>query len=105
MTGRECAKLIGSPIRKLPLRALRSLAGTMWRARLSEAPPGQIEFALHPWLVSTEKLERTTGWRPRHTSRETFEITMRAHDRLAPDRAAATATGNGVPADARSAVA
>ena len=84
MTLRECADLLGTPIRKMPLRAYRGLAKTMWAARLSEAPPGQIEFALHPWLVSNEKLKQTTGWRPRHTSRETFELTMRAHGKLPP---------------------
>jgi UDP-glucose 4-epimerase len=96
MTLRECAEVIGSPIRRMPLRAYRGLARTMWRARLSEAPPGQIEFALHPWVVSNDKLKRTTGWSPKHTSRETFEITMRAHGKLPPagaptgDRPAAT---------------
>jgi UDP-glucose 4-epimerase len=106
MTTRECAELIGSPIRKMPLRAFRSLARAMWKARLSEAPPGQIPFALYPWIVSTEKIERTTGWRPAHTTRETFEITMRAHGKLPPAEApVAAATGDGVPADTRSAVA
>jgi UDP-glucose 4-epimerase len=84
MTLRECAEIVGSPIRRMPLRAYRALAKAMWAARLSEAPPGQIEFALHPWIVSSEKLERTTGWTPRHSSRETFEITMRAHGKPAP---------------------
>jgi hypothetical protein len=56
----------------------------MWALRQSEAPPGQIDFALYPWIVSTEKLRRTTGWSPRHTSRETFEITMRTHGKLPP---------------------
>ena len=37
------------------------MARTMWAARLSEAPPGQIEFALYPWVVSNEKLKQTTG--------------------------------------------
>ncbi len=87
MTMRECAELIGSPIRRMPVRAYRGLARTMWRARLSEAPPGQVDFGLYSWLVSTDKLKRTTGWAPRHTSRETFELTMRAHGKLAgPDR-------------------
>jgi UDP-glucose 4-epimerase len=96
MTLRECAEVIDSPIRRMPLRAYRGLARAMWRARLSEAPPGQIEFALYPWIVSNEKLKRTTGWTPKHTSRETFEITMRAHGKLPPageptgDRPAAT---------------
>ena len=89
MTMRECAELIGSPIRRLPLRAYRGLARAMWAARLSEAPPGQIDFALYPWLVSNEKLKRETGWRPHYTSRETFKITMRAHGKLPPEGARA----------------
>jgi UDP-glucose 4-epimerase len=85
MKMRECAELIGSPVRKLPLRVYRGMAKAMWAARASEAPPGQIEFALHPWIVSANKLKLTTGWQPRHTSRETFEITMRTHGKLPPE--------------------
>jgi UDP-glucose 4-epimerase len=108
MTLRECAELIGSPIRKMPLRAYRGLARAAWGARLSEAPPGQIEFALHSWIVSNEKLKQTTGWRPRHTSRETFELTMRAHGKLPlaePPGADPSARGNGLPAETTSNVA
>ena len=43
-----------------------------------EAPPGQIEFVRHPWIASNEKLKAELGWTPRHTSRETFEIALRA---------------------------
>jgi UDP-glucose 4-epimerase len=82
MTLRECSEIIGAPIKKMPLRAYRGLARAMWAARVSEAPPGQIEFALHPWVVSNEKLKRTTGWSPQYSSRETFEITMRTHGKL-----------------------
>ena len=84
MTNRECAELIGVPIRKLPLRVYRGLARTMWRLRQAEAPPGAIDFALYSWLLSNEKLKRTTGWTPRYSSRETFEITMRAHGKMPP---------------------
>jgi UDP-glucose 4-epimerase len=96
MTSRECAEMIGSPIRRMPVRAYRRLARTLWNIRLSEAPPGSVDFALYPWIVSNEKLKRETGWSPRYTTRETFEITMRAHGKLPPDgtpaggRAAAT---------------
>jgi UDP-glucose 4-epimerase len=96
MTSRECAEMIGSPIRRMPVRAYRGLARAMWNARLSEAPPGSVDFVLYPWILSNEKLKRETGWRPRYTSRETFEITMRAHGKLGPEgtpageRAAAT---------------
>jgi len=90
MTNRECAELIGTPIRKMPLRVYRGLARVMWRLRQSEVPPGGIEFALHSWLLSNEKLKRTTGWSPRYTSRETFEITMRAHGKMPPVQSAGT---------------
>jgi UDP-glucose 4-epimerase len=90
MTNRECAELIGVPIRKLPLRVYRGLARVMWKLRQSEVPPGGIEFALHSWLLSNEKLKRTTGWSPKYTSRETFEITMRAHGKLPPSETSGT---------------
>jgi UDP-glucose 4-epimerase len=94
MTTRECAELIGTPIRRMPLKLYRVLARAMWRIRQSEAPPGLIEYALHSWLLSNEKLKRTTGWSPRYSSRETFEITMRAHGKLPP----AETTGTEFPA-------
>jgi UDP-glucose 4-epimerase len=90
MTNRECAELIGVPIRKLPLRVYRGLAKTMWRLRQAEAPPGAIDFALHSWLLSNEKLKRTTGWSPKYSSRETFEITMRAHGKMPPSETVGT---------------
>jgi UDP-glucose 4-epimerase len=82
MTLRECAELIENPIRRLPLWGYKALGAVMWKLRQSEAPPGQIPFALYPWIVSNEKLKSTLDWTPRHSSRETFEIAMRAHGRL-----------------------
>jgi UDP-glucose 4-epimerase len=81
----ECAEAIGLPRRRVPLPVMRRMAALTWRLRMSEAPPGSLEFAVHPWIVSNEKLKRETGWRPRFSSRETFEITMRAHGKLPAD--------------------
>jgi UDP-glucose 4-epimerase len=81
MTLRECTQLAGTPIRRMPLAAYRGLARLLWRLRVSEAPPGQIAFARYPWVVSNEKVKATLGWSPRYTSRETFEITLRAKGR------------------------
>ncbi|MEA2409561.1 MAG: UDP-glucose 4-epimerase [Thermoleophilaceae bacterium] len=81
----ECAALIGLPRRRVPLAVMRRLLSFMWRARASEAPPGSLAFAVHPWIVSAGKLKRETGWEPRFSSRETFEITMRAHGKLPAD--------------------
>src|SRR3989442_13467842 len=91
MTTGECAELIGMKVRRVPLRLWRRVAAAAWRMRQSEAPAGSLEFAIHPWIVSNDKLKSETGWRPRYSSRETFEITMRAHGRLdgAPAKAPA----------------
>jgi UDP-glucose 4-epimerase len=81
----EAAAIAGKKVRKIPLKLYRRMAAASWKLRLRnvEAPPGQIEFVLHPWIASNEKLKSELGWAPRYTSRETFEITMRAKG-LAP---------------------
>jgi UDP-glucose 4-epimerase len=85
----ECASLIGLPRRRVPLRLWRRFAAVMWALRASEAPPGSLDFAVHPWIVSNAKLKSVAGWEPRYSSRETFEITMRTHGKLADTGAAA----------------
>jgi UDP-glucose 4-epimerase len=76
----EAARLAGLKTRKISTAVYRRIAKAAWRLRLPkvEAPPGQIDFILYPWIASNEKLKAELGWMPRYTSRETFEITMRA---------------------------
>jgi hypothetical protein len=61
----------------------KRLAAGLWKAHVTEAPAGQLEFVIHPWVASNEKLKSTTGWTPRWTSREVFELTMKAKGKLA----------------------
>jgi nucleoside-diphosphate-sugar epimerase len=76
----EAARIAGVKTRKMPLRVYRRIAALSWRLHLPkvEAPPGQIEFLVHPWIASNEKIKAELDWTPRYTSRETFELTMRA---------------------------
>jgi len=76
----EAAGIAGLKVRKMPLRFYRRLAAASWKLHLPnvEAPPGQIEFVLYPWIASNDKIKRELDWTPRYTSRETFEITMSA---------------------------
>lgn len=83
MTLRECAEAIGRPFVRVPRRAYWALAALLWRLRISEAPPGYLHFVVNPWVVSNEKLKRTLGWEPRHTTRETFDLTLRARGLVA----------------------
>ena len=81
MRASECAELIGMRRLRVPEKAFRRFAGLMWKLRQAEAPPGAIDFTKYSWLVSNQKL-KDVGWRPRWTSRETFELTMRQKGRL-----------------------
>ena len=81
MTIGELGDLMGAKRRKVPLKVAWKLGGLMWKLHQSETPPGNLHFALHPWVVATEKL-KTVGWQPKHTTRETFEIAMRARGAL-----------------------
>jgi UDP-glucose 4-epimerase len=87
MTMGECADRIGLKRRKMPLGLGRRIGMAMWALRQSETPVGQLAFALHPWVVSNEKIKKTLGWTPAHTSREAFDIAMRAKGKLPPEPA------------------
>jgi UDP-glucose 4-epimerase len=81
----ECAALAGLKTRDIPFGPYRRIAAALWRLRLprAEAPPGQLDFMRYPWIASNEKIKAELEWTPRYTSRETFEITMRAKGILA----------------------
>ena len=79
---RECAAMIGLPVRRVPRRPYWGLARLLWKLRVSEAPPGYLHFVENPWVVSNEKLKREAGWRPRHSARATFEEAARARGLL-----------------------
>jgi UDP-glucose 4-epimerase len=81
MTIDECTDVLGAKRRKVPLKVAWKLGGLMWKLHQSETPPGNLHFAIHPWVVSTEKL-KSVGWHPQHTTRQTFEIAMRARGAL-----------------------
>jgi UDP-glucose 4-epimerase len=79
----EASDMIGLKARRVPYGLYKRLAAALWNARVSEAPAGQLEFVIHPWVAANEKLKNATGWTPQWTSREVFELTMRAKGKLA----------------------
>jgi UDP-glucose 4-epimerase len=82
----EAAQLAGLKVRKISYKLYRRLAAATWKMHVPnvEAPPGQLEFVRHPWIASNEKLKTELDWVPRYTSRETFEIALRAKGVLGP---------------------
>ena len=98
MTTGECADLIGLPRRRVPFRLFYRLNQLAWRLHVLEAPAGYLHFATKPWVISSEKLTRETGWRARHSSREAFQTAMRARGLL--PALGGPPPAQGVPAEA-----
>jgi UDP-glucose 4-epimerase len=82
VTVSEASNILGLKSRRVPLKLYKRLAAGLWKAHLSEAPAGQLDFAIHPWVVSNDRLKEATGWRPTFTSREVFELTMRSKGKV-----------------------
>jgi UDP-glucose 4-epimerase len=80
MTWQETAEVAGVKIRTLPFGLYYGLNKLMWRLHVpnTESPPGNLQFLRHPWVCSNDKLKQTLGWTPKHDTRETFELTLRA---------------------------
>ena len=84
MTWRQSAEMIDLKCRTVSLKNMKRFNAAMWRLRVpnTDAPPGNLNFVRYPWVVSTEKLKATTGWKPKYDTLETFKITMRAKGKL-----------------------
>jgi UDP-glucose 4-epimerase len=113
MTWQETAEVAGMKIRTLPFGLYYGLNKLMWRLHVpnTESPPGNLQFVRHPWVCSNAKLKQTLGWTPKHDSRETFELTLRARGLLeaaatpvAPPATAEPTSPNGHGAQDRAAV-
>ena len=69
----EIASIAGRRSIILPAPLLAAITWVTWMLRLqSDSPACGIEYARWPWVASNEKLTRETGFRPKHTSRETL---------------------------------
>lgn len=74
----EVDHLTGKKRIELPETIAFSMAERLWRAGLTVAPPGELHYVMHPWVVDNAKL-RAAGWLPRHTNRDALLEAMQAH--------------------------
>lgn len=74
----EVVAVGGRRVLELPEEVAHSAAQRMWRLGIGEAPPGQLNYIMHPWVLSVDKLV-ATGWRPRHTNRDALAELAREH--------------------------
>ena len=70
----EMAATRGRRVFSMPAWLLYPLTQLTWSLRLqSDSPAMGLDMIRDPWIASTEKMERETGFRPRYTSRDAWE--------------------------------
>ncbi|MSQ13034.1 MAG: NAD-dependent epimerase/dehydratase family protein [Dehalococcoidia bacterium] len=70
----EMVRMSGRPLVRLPAWVLYPLVQALWRLRLqNDSPACGLDFIRWPWVASTEKLRRETGFAARYTSKEALE--------------------------------
>lgn len=75
---REIAAARGRRVVSMPAWLLYPLTQIAWTLRLqSDSPSMGLDMIRYPWLASTEKIERETGFRPRYSSKDTWDAHVR----------------------------
>ena len=74
----EVTALLDRPVLQLPEEVAFSTAERLWELGVGFAPPGQLHYLMHPWVLSVDKL-RETGWRPRYSNRDALAELLADH--------------------------
>lgn len=96
----EALAVLGRGRLDLPEEVAWSLASTLWRLGIGEAPAGQLPYVMHPWVVDVRRLE-AAGWTAEHSNRDALAELAAEHSqyvRLGPVRARRDRLGWGVTA-------
>jgi len=78
LTSDEVLDLSGKKRFELPETVAFTLAERLWRMGIAEAPPGELNYVMHPWVVDNTKL-KAAGWLPAYTNAEALAETLEAH--------------------------
>lgn len=71
---REMISIAGANAVPAPTFLLKAAVNLSWKLKLQQrsSTPG-LNFIRYPWLVSTDKIESETGWKPEYSSKEALE--------------------------------
>jgi nucleoside-diphosphate-sugar epimerase len=71
VTARAAAKAAGRRRLEVPQRVAQTTAERLWRAGMSAATAGELNYQTHPWVLDNARL-RQAGWAPTRTSAQAF---------------------------------
>ena len=74
----EVTALLDRRVLELPEEVAFSSAERLWELGVGVAPPGQLHYLMHPWVLSVERL-KATGWQPRRSNRDALAELIADH--------------------------
>jgi len=97
LTSAELERVTGRRGLELPERVAVGTAERLHRLGVTPAPPSELAYLLHPWVVEADTL-RAAGWRPAYGNADAVRAHLAAvegagRDRSRLDRRTATAAG------------
>ena len=79
LSQQQVEELSGLRRMELPEALALGAAERLHRLRLTPAPATDLQYVMHPWAVSTDRL-KATGWEPGYTNTEAFqELLLEIH--------------------------
>lgn len=78
LTASDVAEVSGKRVVELSEPIAFSMAERLWRAGLTAAPPGELRYLMHPWVMDNAKLA-AAGFEPRYSNRAALLEAMESH--------------------------
>jgi nucleoside-diphosphate-sugar epimerase len=76
LSQQEVEEISGIRRMELPEALAVGAAERLHRLRLTPSPATDLQYVMHPWAVSTDRL-KAAGWSPAHTNTEAFEALLK----------------------------
>lgn len=77
LTQAEILQLAGKRAVELPEGVAFSMAERLYRAGLTAAPPSELHYLMHPWVIDSSAI-RERGWKPRYTNADALREMLEA---------------------------
>lgn len=81
----EMSNLSGGRLLRLPGWVSFPLGRLLWALGVAPAPPGQLHFARHPWVVDVTRAREELGWEAQVSTRDAYVAMLEAKGLLEED--------------------
>ncbi len=69
----DMGRLLGVPVRRVPVGVTRAALAAAWAAHLVPASPGLFDLLTHAPMLDTTRAREVLGWKPQHDAVEAVQ--------------------------------